>query len=172
MLYYTGLVKWRPRKHVADEVLDVSFNHKRNRGSQTGRKRDPFGFLRRADGKLGPTCRGAYTVISRGFIRSLLNLFEDTLKVSSAVSLWDWVEQCQCCREGKSRVPMMKDGLATRKAKGPDRECSSGSTSKVLSTYSPSTAHYEYDGILLFLDFDVHTLADQFSCFSCFSYEP
>ena len=41
----------------------------------------------------------------------------------------------------------------------------SGSTSKVLSTFSPSTAHYEYNGILLILDFDVHTLADQFSCF-------
>ena len=42
MLYYTGLVEWRLREHVADEVLDVSFNHKRDRGSQTGRKRDPF----------------------------------------------------------------------------------------------------------------------------------
>ena len=30
MLYYTGLVEWRPREHVADEVLDVSFNHKRD----------------------------------------------------------------------------------------------------------------------------------------------
>ena len=64
MFSYTGLVEWRPREQVADEVLDVSFKHKRDRSSQTGRKRDPFGFRRRADGKLGPPYRGAYTVIS------------------------------------------------------------------------------------------------------------
>lgn len=64
MLYYTGLVEWIPREHVADEVLDVSFNHRRDRDSQTGRERDPFWFPRRADGKLGPTCRGAHTVMS------------------------------------------------------------------------------------------------------------
>ena len=39
MSYHTGLMKCRPREHVADEVLMAylaSFNYKQDQGSQTG----------------------------------------------------------------------------------------------------------------------------------------